>query len=123
VGLDKLIDGVPELLCRGEPRDFDLRELSEGASYDIPYRCLVPQEVNGLSVAGRCISTTHEALGSIRVMSHCMALGHAAAVAVREGLQPCALHARQAQKELAGQGANLGDVESEITEYTQGNRQ
>ena len=44
-------------------------------AYDIPYRCLVPVEVEGLLVAGRCISTTHEALASARISATCMALG------------------------------------------------
>ena len=49
--------------------------------YDIPYRCLVPRGLDGLLVAGRCISATHEALGSVRVMPPCMATGQAAGAA------------------------------------------
>ena len=56
--------------------------------YDIPYRCLVPAQTDGLLVAGRCISATHEALGSIRIMAPCtgtgQAAGTAAAMAVSE---------------------------------------
>ena len=48
--------------------------------YGIPYRCLVPLEVEGLLAAGRCISMTHEAAGSARVMAQCMAMGQAAGV-------------------------------------------
>jgi len=51
------------------------------ATYDIPYRVLIPREVDNLLVAGRCISATHEALGSTRVAPCCMALGQAAGVA------------------------------------------
>ena len=49
--------------------------------YGIPYRCLVPREVDSLLVAGRCISVTHIALGSTRVMIPCMAMGEAAGLA------------------------------------------
>lgn len=54
---------------------------SADSCYDIPYRCLVPKTLGGLLVAGRCISTTHEALGSIRIMPPCMATGQAAGIA------------------------------------------
>ena len=54
---------------------------SEDACYEIPYRCLVPRTLDGLLVAGRCISTTHEALGSTRIMAPCMATGQAAGTA------------------------------------------
>lgn len=50
-------------------------------TYDIPYRILIPQKVDNLLVAGRCVSATHEALGSLRVAPCCMALGQAAGVA------------------------------------------
>ncbi len=49
--------------------------------YFIPYRCLVPRQVDGVLVAGRCISTTREAMGSVRVMGCVLALGQAAGVA------------------------------------------
>ena len=38
-----------------------LEYLPEGQTYDIPYRCLLPQEVQGLLVAGRCLSADHDA--------------------------------------------------------------
>ncbi len=46
--------------------------------YDIPYRCLTPLDFDNLLVAGRCISGTHEAHSSYRVMRICMAIGDAA---------------------------------------------
>ena len=49
--------------------------LPPGTSYEIPYRCLVPQTVEELLVAGRCISTTHEALASTRLTPTVMTLG------------------------------------------------
>ncbi len=49
--------------------------------YQIPYRCLVPINREGLLVAGRCISGTYESSGSYRVTGNCMATGQAAGVA------------------------------------------
>jgi hypothetical protein len=53
----------------------------DGGDYDIPYRCLVPNKVDGLLVAGRCLSATREASGSARIGASCQAYGHAAGVA------------------------------------------
>ena len=65
---------------------------SENGSYDIPYRCLVPEKMDGLLAAGRSISATHEAQGSIRIMPACMATGQAAGIAAalcaKAGCQP-----------------------------------
>ncbi len=55
--------------------------LAPGASYEIPYRCLVPVNREQLLVAGRCISTTHEALASTRLTPTVMTLGQAAGTA------------------------------------------
>ncbi len=52
--------------------------LPEGDYYEIPFRCLAVKGFSNLLVAGRCISVSHEALGSTRVMGTCMALGDAA---------------------------------------------
>ena len=60
--------------------------------YDIPYGCLVPREVDGLLMAGRCISGSHEALASYRVqviaMATGLAAGTAAALAARSNRPP-----------------------------------
>ncbi len=49
--------------------------------YTIPYRCLVPKNSVNLLVAGRCISSTHEAQSSYRIMPICSSIGEAAGVA------------------------------------------
>lgn len=53
----------------------------EGQYYDVPYRSLRPLKAENLLVAGRCISVTHEAQASIRIMPICCTLGEAAGVA------------------------------------------
>ena len=89
-----------------------LRRLPPGEAYDIPLRCLLPREVDGLLVAGRCISGTHEAHSSYRVMPIVMATGQAAgvcaALAARHGLSPRKIAVDDVQRELARQGASLG---------------
>lgn len=55
--------------------------LPEGETYDIPYRCLLPGRVDGLLVAGRCLSADHDAHASVRSMGQCMAMGQAAGLA------------------------------------------
>ncbi|GHV72527.1 membrane protein [Spirochaetia bacterium] len=50
-------------------------------SFGVPYRCLVPERIDNLLVAGRCISTTHVAESSIRAIYACMLTGQAAGVA------------------------------------------
>ncbi|HPC61300.1 MAG TPA: FAD-dependent oxidoreductase [Verrucomicrobiota bacterium] len=93
------------------PHDNDCTLEYCGDSYDLPYRALVPQRVSHLLVAGRCISTTHEAMAAIRVMSTCMALGEAAgraaALAVREGVGPGEIDVAVLRAELRRRGAYL----------------
>ncbi len=82
-----------------------------GDCYDIPYRSLLPVEVDNLLVAGRAISTTHEAMAAIRVMAPCMAMGEAAgraaAMSVRESVAPGAIDLRRLQAELLAHGVFL----------------
>lgn len=54
--------------------------LKNNKRYQIPYRCLCPQNIENLLVAGRCVSATHEAMGSLRVIGTCFALGQSAGV-------------------------------------------
>ena len=53
----------------------------DGTYYTIPYRSLVPKEFDNLLVAGRCLSATHEAQASVRIMPICATLGQAAGIA------------------------------------------
>ena len=55
--------------------------VKDGLAYDIPYRCLIPQEINNVIVAGRCLSSDRGANGSARVMGTCIATGQAAGMA------------------------------------------
>lgn len=57
------------------------------AVYEIPYRALLPQGFDNLLVAGRCISATHTAFGSVRVMATAMAIGQGAGTAAALAVQ------------------------------------
>ena len=79
--------------------------------YDIPYRCLIPLKIDNLLVAGRCISGTHKAQASYRIMSICMATGQAAGIAAAlstsQGITPRKLDYHEVQKVLIESGAVL----------------
>ena len=55
--------------------------------FNVPYRSLVPVEIDGLLVAGRCLSADSTAAGAVRVMPPCMAMGQAAGTAAALAIQ------------------------------------
>ena len=79
--------------------------------YDLPYRCFTPKGVECLYTAGRCISGTHRAHASYRVMSICMAMGEAvgiaAAMCAQSGTTPRNLNVKQLQNRLTDKGIEL----------------
>ena len=79
--------------------------------YDLPYRCFTPKGVEGLYTAGRCISGTHRAHASYRVMSICMAMGEAVGVAAamcsQSGTTPRTLDVKELQNRLTNKGIEL----------------
>ena len=58
------------------------RYFGDGEFYTVPYRSLLPKEYDNLLVAGRCISATHEAQASVRIMPICCCIGEAAGTAI-----------------------------------------
>jgi hypothetical protein len=85
----------------------------DGPYYTIPYRCLVPangdRTPDNMLVAGRPISATHEAHGSLRVMPPCFATGQAAgtaaALALETGVAPRQVDVTLLRASLEQQGA------------------
>lgn len=79
--------------------------------YDLPYRCFLPRGLENLYVTGRCISGTHRAHASYRVMSICMAMGEAVGIAASMcaagGCSPRRLNVRDLQKKLESKGIEL----------------
>lgn len=82
-----------------------------GTSYQIPYRALVPRGVDGLLVAGRCLSADHRAHGHIRVIPPMMVTGQAAGtaafMAVELGVQPAAVDPAVLRRQLGKDGVIL----------------
>jgi hypothetical protein len=77
--------------------------------YQIPYRALLPQGVEQLLVAGRCLSADREALAAVRIMPVCFATGQAAgvgaAVSLQEETSPRAVDTARVRAVLRAQGA------------------
>jgi len=81
-------------------------------AYTIPLRSLIAREVEGLMMAGKCLSATHEAVASTRVIPICMAQGQAAgtaaAMAVQHGKDVREVSVSRLQDRLVVQGAEIG---------------
>lgn len=120
---DDVNNGVlfPDTIGRGG-YDIDLHSPTRGEKfpgrhsktqpYDIPYRILVPQGVPQMLIAGRLVSASHEAAGSVRVIAQTMVIGQAAgtaaALSLKQGVEPRELDVKLLQKTLLAQGAELG---------------
>ena len=68
------------------------RRVDRSYGYPVPYRCFYSRDIANLFMAGRCISVTHEALGTVRVMKTCGMMGEvvgkAASLAVKHDTTP-----------------------------------
>ena len=93
--------------------------LPEGRAVGIPYRTLLPLGIEGLLVAGRCFSATHDAHASVRSMAQCMAMGQAAgtaaALAVEAGVSPREVPVGRLLGRLREDGAILSLDEIPVT--------
>jgi 2-polyprenyl-6-methoxyphenol hydroxylase-like FAD-dependent oxidoreductase len=87
------------------------REPPEHEGFDVPYRALLPLQVEGLLLAGECVSAEHGARRATAMAGPNMAIsqaaGTAAALCVRDGRQPRELDVRLLQGALVAQGAEL----------------
>jgi succinate dehydrogenase/fumarate reductase flavoprotein subunit len=85
--------------------------------HDVPYRSILPAKLDGLLVAGRCISATHMGAAAGKSMGNCMATGHAAglaaALSARANILPRDLKVWAVQDKLRSDGVSLdkGDRE------------
>jgi hypothetical protein len=81
------------------------------AQMRLPYGSILPQKVENLLVAGRCISAEEEAMGQLRLIPVCSATGEAAgtaaALAIRNEISPRKLDVSLLQRTLGKQGVNL----------------
>jgi len=104
----------------GSGADTAWRYVGEAGVYGIPYRTLLPAGVEGLLVAGRCFSATHDAHASARSMATCMAMGEAAgtaaALAAAVGITPRQVSTGLLRERLALGGAVLEPLEFQAPE-------
>lgn len=86
--------------------------IKDGGYYGLPYRALLPKEIDGLLVAGRMITSDWAAHMSTRNTASCMAqgeaVGTAAALAARQDVVPRELDVQVLREALKAQGAFLG---------------
>lgn len=79
--------------------------------FGIPYGCLISPETDNLLFAGRCISADATALGSLRIIPTCMALGQAAAIgactAMDDGMTAAQADVQKIRAKLLAQNAIL----------------
>ena len=85
--------------------------------HDVPYRAILPEKLDGLLTAGRCISATHAGAAAGKSMGNCMATGHAAGVAgaicAKQHCLPREVRVAELQAALRSDGVNLNVVERE----------
>ena len=85
--------------------------IPEGDAYDVPYRCLVPENEEIVWVAGRCFSATHDAHASCRSMGQTMSMGQvvgtAAALSLKLGCGATEIDVPDLQNRLRQLGAVL----------------
>ncbi|GHT55463.1 membrane protein [Spirochaetia bacterium] len=83
----------------------------DGLNFEIPYRTLLPQGLENLLVAGRCISADHVAESGVRAISACMytgqAAGTAAGLALKKNLTPRTINVKELQDGLRAQNLKL----------------
>ena len=77
--------------------------------YHIPYSVMLPEKIKNLLVAGRAVSATKLASGTLRVSVSCMQMGEAAgvaaAMAAKEGISPDEIDVQAMRKILIDGGA------------------
>ena len=113
-----ILETAPQLGVRAARRlvgEYELskEEILEGARfpdavirsiYDVPYGCLLPKKIDNLLVAGRCVSGTAEGREELRLICPCIATGEAAgmaaALSLKEAVQPRALNMTVLQNAL-----------------------
>jgi 2-polyprenyl-6-methoxyphenol hydroxylase-like FAD-dependent oxidoreductase len=131
-----ILDTASQLGTRGSRRlagehRLTLKEVSEARAFEdviavfpslrpegrngiqVPYRTLVPKEIEGLLVAGRCFSSDAPANNLTNLIPHCIATGQAAgvaaALALQAGVSVRKVDVKRLQRSLRGQGVPLPD--------------
>src|SRR5690606_19027762 len=105
------LGGGPVDIHEAGGAEFKALRIPEGGPFGVPYGALVPADVDGMLVAGRCLSATRAAYSAVRHMGNCMAMGHAAgtaaALSAAREIAPHALPVGALRERLREQGAYL----------------
>lgn len=80
-------------------QDSDYAAKSYVGPYGVPLRAHIAADVDNLFIAGRCLSSTHAALGTVRVMGTTAVVGQAIGTAAALGLEKALPLARLAEPE------------------------
>ncbi len=132
-----IVDTAPQLGTRGSRRlvgeyTITIDDVTSGKTYEdpiawfapvgvgegrngfrvqIPYRCLVPATIDGLLVAGRSFASDARANDAANLIPHCIAMGEAAgtaaALAVRQSIEPRKVNYSRLREQLEKQGVPL----------------
>lgn len=115
-----LLDGVDfedSIGCGGHPVDIKplrqdiLDHHYENWRFHMPYRIMLPKGIENLLVAGRSVSASRMASGSIRPTAQCMILGEAAgtaaAISVKDGVTCRELDVKKLREKLLENGVVL----------------
>jgi len=90
-------------------KEIKMIPIEKGKSLGIPYRCMVPEKVDNLLVAGRCVDYHPDVADTMRTMIQCMAMGQAtgtaAAMAAKKGIIPRKVNYQELRGTLKEQGA------------------
>lgn len=85
--------------------------ITDGRTFQVPYRALVPAGISNLLLAGRCISADHVAESGIRAVSLCMLMGQAAGtaafLALEQQVKPAEIDCWRLQEILREQGITI----------------
>ena len=105
----KKFDDTVLIFPRGVPLSWPSDRPPENV--EMPYRCLLPAKLEGLLAAGRCFSSDQAANSMFNIISHCIQMGQAAgtaaALAVKNKVQPRNIDIGSLQKRLREQGVEL----------------
>jgi hypothetical protein len=91
--------------------DIGFVRVTQMKIHQVPYRSIIPEQIDGLLAAGRCISTSHEGAAAGKSIGNCIATGHAAGIAAalssKEKKVPRELEVKKIQEMLRNDGVDL----------------
>ena len=98
--------------------DIGFVRVTQMKIHQVPYRSIIPEQIDGLLAAGRCISATHEGAAAGKSIGNCIATGHAAGIAAalssKEKKMPREIEVKKIQEILKSDRVDLtkgGDVQ------------